>query len=121
MASTLAIFMIRSLPDGAAEKGHAFDPEVDLDQPAGHRGAGSVKRSHVAAVQRAALAEYAIRVSCRRFEELDVPTVLGVMIDAARGDSGDPEVAVRVDLQPSSGICRSMLDDRFDDRPGCGG
>src|SRR5580658_11329020 len=100
MASTLAIFILKVLPDRAAIERHAFDADVDLDQPAGHRRAGDVERPHVAAKERAPLAEHAIEYRAAGVEEMQWLAASVDHIDAAGGDRSDPEVALDVNLQP---------------------
>src|SRR5580658_2813972 len=102
----------RVLADRAAEQRHAFDADVDLEQPAGHRRAGDVERPHVAAIERAPLAEYAIEYRAAGVEEMQWLAVLVDHVDAARGDRGNPEAACGVDL-PAVGYVplRHCVDD----------
>src|SRR5580698_2955362 len=100
MASTLAICMGSNfLSDRAAEQRHALDADVDLDEPASHRRAGDVKRSHVAAIERAPFAEYTVEYGAASIEEMQWLAVPVDDIDAARSDCSDPKVAMSVDLQ----------------------
>src|SRR5579863_5521930 len=99
MASTVAIFIFDSLPNRATKQRHAFDADIDLDQPAIHRRAGEVKRSHVAAIEHAPLAEHAVEYRAAGIEEMQWLAALVDDIDAAGGDRRDPEVARGVNLQ----------------------
>ena len=95
----LAIRISTSLADRAAEQRHAFDADIDLDQPAGHRRAGDVERSHVAAEERAALAEDAVEDGAAGLQEVDGLPFLSMTSTPPAADRGDPEVAVGVDLE----------------------
>src|SRR5579863_74305 len=113
MASTFAIFMVSSpLADRATKERHAFNAHLDLDQPAVHCRAGDVKRPHVAAIENAPFAEYAIEDRAASLEEMQRLAVSIDHIDAAGGDGGDPEVAVGVDLESVGYVpIRHCMDD----------
>ena len=89
----------RPYPIAPRNKRHAFDADVDLDQPAGHCRAGDIERAHIAAIERAALAEHAVEDRAAGLQEMQRLAVLVDHINAAGRNRGDPEVAVGVDLQ----------------------
>ena len=81
-------------PIAPRNSGMPSTPTSTLISRAGHRRAGDVERSHVAAIERAALAEHAVEDRAAGLEEMQRLAVPVDDVDAAGGNRGDPEIAV---------------------------